>query len=233
MNPSHADNDLIRNAWAVQDRLRARYPCGIREREKKIDLIGGADAAYSGDTGIGVIALLSFPDLEPIGHAVAARKVLFPYVPGLFAFREAPLYLAACEKLGLLPDLLFVNGHGFSHPRRFGLACHTGALFGIPTIGIASRLLCGRAALPGPEQGSSTAVMDNGETIGMSVRTKAGSKPVVISAGYLTDLPYAVEMTLACLGGERLPRPLHAADKLSRYYRALLSENALYPGGRF
>jgi len=233
MIPSRPDSDLIRNARAIQDRLRARYSCGVRGREISVKIIGGADAAYSGDTGIGVIALLSFRDLEPIGHAVAVRKVLFPYVPGLFGFREVPLYLAACEKLGLLPDLLFVNGHGFSHPRRFGLACHTGSLLGIPTIGIASRLLCGRAALPGPEQGSSTAVTDNGETIGMSVRTKAGSKPVVISAGYLTDLPYVVEMTLACLTGNRLPQPLHAADKLSRWYLALLSKNAFYPCYRF
>jgi deoxyribonuclease V len=70
--------------------------------------------------------------------------------------------------------------------------------------------------LPGLEPGSSTAVTDNGETIGMSVRTRAGVKPLCVSAGYLTDLPYAVEMTLACLNGNRLPQPLHAADKLSR-----------------
>jgi deoxyribonuclease V len=224
MIPSGADNNLIRNARAVQERLRARYSCGVRGREKKIRLVGGADTAYSQDTGIGVIALLSFPDLEPIGHAIAIRKVLFPYLPGLFAFREAPLLLAACEKLGVLPDLLFVNGHGFAHPRRFGLACHTGALVDIPTIGIASRLLCGRVSPPGPEQGSSSLVTDNDEAIGMLVRTKAGSKPLCVSAGYLTDLPYAVEMTLASLNGNRLPGPLHAADLLSKRYRELLSK---------
>jgi deoxyribonuclease V len=233
MIPSRTDCDLIRNARAVQDKLRARYSCGAREREISVKIIGGADAAYAGDTGIGVIALLSFPGLEPIGHAIAVRKVDFPYVPGLFAFREVPLLMASCEKLGVLPDLLFINGHGYAHPKRFGLACHAGALLGIPTIGIASRILCGRAALPGPEQGSSTAVTDNGETIGMSVRTRAGSRPVIVSGGFLTDLPYAVDMTLSCLAGNRLTRPLHAADNLSRWYLALLSKNAFYPGYRF
>jgi len=177
---------------------------------------------------MGVIALLTFPGLEPIGHAVTVRKVLFPYVPGLFGFREAPLYLAACEKLGVLPDLLFANGHGYAHPQRFGLACHAGALLGIPTIGIASRLLCGSSALPGPEQGALAPVIDNDEIIGMSVRTKAGANPLIVSAGYLTDLPCAVEMTLACLAGDRLPRPLHTAHLLSQRYRDLLVKNSCH-----
>jgi deoxyribonuclease V len=230
MISSGAYNDLIRNARAVQERLRARYSCGVRGREKKIRLVGGADAAYSQDTGIGVIALLSFPDFEPIGHAIAIRKVLFPYLPGLFAFREAPLLLAACEKLGVLPDLLFVNGHGFAHPRRFGLACHTGALLDIPTIGVASQLLCGSVSPAGPEQGSSSLVTDNDEAIGMLVRTKAGSKPVCVSAGYLTDLPYAVEMTLACLNGNRLPLPLHAVDRIAREYLDRVKEGTPHSG---
>jgi deoxyribonuclease V len=233
MIPPRTDSDLIRNAQVVQERLRARYSCGVRGREISVKIIGGADAAYSGDTGIGVIALLSFPSLEPIGHAVAVRKVLFPYVPGLFGFREVPLYLAACEKLSRLPDLLFLNGHGFAHPRRFGMACHAGALLGIPTIGVTSRLLCGRAELPGPGIGSHTPVTDDGESIGMSVRTKAGSKPVVVSAGYLTDLPYAVEMTLSCLKGNRLPRPLHAAHLLSKQYRDRTGENTCHRSGYF
>ncbi len=228
-----ANDDLIRNAQAVQDRLRDRYTCGVRESEGKVGLVGGADASYSGHTGIGVIALLSFPDLEPIGHASAVRKGLFPYVPGLFGFREVPLYLAASEKLGCLPDLLFLNGHGCAHPRRFGMACHAGALLGIPTIGVASRLLCGSAALPGSHQGSTSPVIDSGEIIGMSVRTRVGKNPVFISAGYLTDLPYAVEMTLACLMGGRLPQPLHDAHFLSQQYRDLLEENTCRSGVRF
>jgi deoxyinosine 3'endonuclease (endonuclease V) len=60
-----------------------------------------------------------------------------------------------------------------------------------------------------------------------------GKNPVFVSAGYLTDLPYAVEMTLACLAGERLPQPLHDAHLLSQQYRDLLGENTCRSSVRF
>jgi deoxyribonuclease V len=224
MIPLGCNNDLVRNARAVQNKLKAKHPCGRKGREIRVTAIGGADASYDGDTGIGVIAVLSFPGLRPIGHTVSVRKVLFPYVPGLFAFRELPLYLAAYEKLGVYPDLLLVNGHGYSHPKRFGLACQAGAQLDTPTIGIASRLLCGRAVPPGPKEGSFSPVTDGQETIGMSVRTREGKKPIFVSAGYQTDLRFAVEMTLASTAAERIPLPIRAADSLARAYRRNLPE---------
>jgi deoxyribonuclease V len=213
------DTDLIRKARSFQDQVKAKYPCGRQGGKIRVRAIGGADAAYSGDTGIGVIAVLSFPGLRPIGYAVSVRKVLFPYLPGLFAFREAPLYLAAYEKLGVYPDLLLVNGHGYSHPGRFGLACHAGVLLDIPTIGIAARLLCGSSVPPGPEKGSCSPVNDDEETIGMSVRTREGKRPIFVSAGYMTDLRFAVEMALASTAAVRIPLPIRAADSLAREYR--------------
>jgi deoxyribonuclease V len=214
-----SDCNLIRNARSVQGRLRAKFTCGTAGRELRVTLIGGADAAYVGDTGIGVITVLSFPCMEPVGYTVSVRKVLFPYIPGLFAFRELPLYLAAYEKLGVYPDILLVNGHGYAHPERFGMACHVGAALDIPTIGIAAKTLCGSSGLLGSGAGSWTPVTDSGETIGAVVRTRDGKKPLFISGGFRTDLPFAIRMIMASLDGNRIPRPLLAADQISKIFR--------------
>jgi deoxyribonuclease V len=55
--------------------------------------------------------------------------------------------------------------------------------------------------------------------IGMAVRTRVPGRPVIVSAGFRTDLRYAVEMTLTSAAGERMPLPLQAADRLARAYR--------------
>lgn len=219
MDASRYPEPLMEAALRIQDQLKPRYPCGRMTREIRVRVIGGADAAYAGDTGIGVIALLSFPELRPVGHAVAVRKVQFPYISGLFAFRELPLYLAAYEKLGIRPDLLLVNGHGYAHPRRFGLACHAGAALGVPTIGVAARPAVGRSDPPGDWRGACSPLTEEGEVVGMAVRTRVPGRPVIVSAGFRTDLRYAVEMTLASSTGGRMPLPLQAADRLARAYR--------------
>jgi deoxyribonuclease V len=219
MNTSRNPVTLREAALRVQEQFKTRYPCGRMTGEIRVRVIGGADVAYAEDTGIGVIALLSFPELRPVGHAVVVRKVLFPYISGLFAFRELPLYLAAYEKLGIRPDLLLVNGHGYAHPRRFGLACHAGAALGVPTIGVAARPAVGRVDPPKNWRGASSPLTEGGEVVGMAVRTRVPGRPVIVSAGFRTDLPYAVEMTLASSTRGRMPLPLQAADRLCRTYR--------------
>jgi deoxyribonuclease V len=213
---------LTATARAVQLRMRDRCGCGQGGQTAGIRIIGGADAAYAGENGIGVVTLFSYPELEPVDHAVAVRRVLFPYVPGLFAYRELPLCLAAFEKLTTRPDLLMFNGHGYAHPHRFGMACHAGALLGIPTIGVASRPLSGQSADPDRSRGSCAPLLDGEEVVGMAVRTREGSRPVYVSAGYRTGLSFAVEVTLTATRDRRMPIPLHAADFLARDYRRMM-----------
>jgi deoxyribonuclease V len=207
---------LIAEARAVQVRMHDRCGCGQGGAPSGIRIIGGADAAYAGAIGIGAVALFTLPELEPVEYAVALRQVLFPYIPGLFAFREIPLCLAACEKLSLQPDLLIFNGHGYAHPKRFGMACHAGALLKIPTIGVTSRPCAGSSMNPDTSRGSCTPLEDGTEEIGMAVRTRKGSAPVYVSAGYLTDRDLAIEITLATARDTRMPIPLHAADLIAR-----------------
>ena len=142
---------------------------------------------------------------------VVKESLDFPYVPGLLSFREAPLTLAACEKLTLTPDLILVDGQGIAHPRRLGLACHLGLFLNMPTIGCAKSRLCGSHEMPGVEAGSYAEVIDKGEVIGAALRTRSGVKPVYVSIGHKIDLPAAIHWVLECCRGYRLPEPTRLA----------------------
>jgi deoxyribonuclease V len=222
LKPGTGINELIDSARMIQERMRFRYGCGRVQGQAPVKTIGGADASYYGDYGIGVLALLSFPWLEPIGYSYAARMTLFPYIPGLFAFRELPLILAAYEKLPVSPDLLLINGHGYAHQKKFGLACQAGAMLGIPTIGVASRPPEGYAPRPSITRGSYAPVIEGDEEVGAAVRTKDRVKPVYVSAGYKTNLTYAIRMVLDTTEKNRIPEPLWSADRIARTYKQLL-----------
>ena len=79
------------------------------------------------------MVLLTWPELELVEYKVARIATTMPYIPGFLSFREYPALLAAWEQLSQKPDLLFVDGHGISHPRRLGVASHFGLLVDVPT----------------------------------------------------------------------------------------------------
>jgi deoxyribonuclease V len=133
-------------------------------------------------------------------------------VPGLLTFREAPALLAAFAKLRSSPHLLFFDGHGYAHPRRFGIACHLGLLLDRPSIGCAKSLLVGEHKPPAQAAGSRAPLRHDGEIIGVALRTRRGVKPVYISIGHRISLDRAVQFTLAAGDGFRIPRPTRLAD---------------------
>jgi len=176
-------------------------------------LIAGVDISGEGSSGQarGAVVVLSYPELELVEVRVAMGKPGFPYVPGLLSFREAPLMLAACEKLSLSPDLVLVDGQGIAHPRRLGLASHLGLSLDVPTIGCAKSRLCGKHDVVGEEVGSTTELMDKEEIIGVVLRTHVGRIPVYVSIGHKIDLPSAIQWVLRCCRNHRLPEPLRLA----------------------
>jgi deoxyribonuclease V len=176
-------------------------------------LIAGVDISVDREAGTGTAAVvvLSYPELELTETKVVTDHIGFPYVPGLLSFREAPLILAACEELTITPDLVMVDGQGIAHPRRMGLASHLGLFLEIPAIGCAKSRLCGRHEEPGSEPGSCADLIDNGEVIGVVLRTRAGVKPVYISIGHKIDLAAAIHWVLECCRGYRLPEPTRLA----------------------
>jgi deoxyribonuclease V len=51
--------------------------------------------------------------------------------------------IKAYEKLGHDADLVVVDGHGITHPRKFGIASHIGLVLDVTSIGVAKNLLYG------------------------------------------------------------------------------------------
>jgi deoxyribonuclease V len=176
-------------------------------------LVAGVDVSVNrfAGTGTAAVVVLRYHDMEIVEIGLVTERVEFPYVPGLLTFREAPLILAAFEKLTVTPDLVMVDGQGIAHPRRIGLAAHLGLCLGIPAIGCAKSRLIGEYAEPENESGSYTELSDKGEVIGAVVRTKAGVKPVYVSIGHMIDLPSAIDRVLDCCRGYRLPEPTRLA----------------------
>jgi deoxyribonuclease V len=201
-------------AVAIQKRLR---PLVRRENAlafDKIRTIAGVDAAYK-DGAQAAVVLLSFPALQMLEQVTAHRDVVFPYVPGLLSFREAPVALDALAKLSTPPDVLLCDAQGIAHPRRLGLASHLGVYLDRPSIGCAKSRLVGTYDEPGPDIGGRSPLRHRGELVGMVVRTKPRTNPVFVSIGHKVDLETAVAVVLACLRGYRLPEPTRLADKLT------------------
>ena len=202
-------------ARAIQERLRGAVV--LADEFGTVRHVAGTDVAFEDGGRItrGAVAVLSYPELELVEHAVARRPTSFPYVPGLLSFREIPVLLDALARLGTLPDLVLCDGQGTAHPRRFGLACHLGVLTGLPCIGVAKSRLVGRHEEPPPEKGGRVDLVDGDETIGVVLRTRTGVRPVYVSAGHRVGLPSAVRYTLACTTRYRLPETTRWADRLA------------------
>ena len=192
--------------------------------KKQPKLIAGIDCAFSKDGNriIAAVIVLRLPDFAPVETTSALRKVTFPYIPGLLSFREAPVCIAAVEKLQRQPDVFIIDGQGIAHPRRLGLAAHLGLFFDKPIIGCAKSRLIGQFQEPPLEKGAYTLLKDKKgvkrdmqyETIGAVVRTRTNVKPVFVSVGNKCLLKDAIGITLSCAIKYRLPEPTRLAHQL-------------------
>lgn len=158
------------------------------------------------------VVVLRYPDLKEVERSVVLAPLRFPYVPGLLSFRELPAVLHALERLETLPDLLLCDGHGFAHPRRFGLASHLGVALDRPSIGVAKSRFIGTFEAPGIEKGSRSPLMDGNERIGYVLRTRARVSPLFVSTGHRVSAESACELVLACCTRYRLPETTRLAD---------------------
>jgi deoxyribonuclease V len=201
----------------LADRVDARTPL------TRCDLVAGADISYDRFSTLlyaGVV-VMRLDDLTIVEKQGVVREVTFPYVPGLLSFRETPVLLDVFAKIKSEPDAVILDGHGFSHPRRFGYACHVGLCLDLPSVGCAKSRLIGTYKEPGQKAGSVAPLKAGEEIIGQIVRTKDRVKPVFVSVGHKIDLGSAVELILGTCRGYRLPEPTRQAhlhvNALRRY----------------
>src|SRR5690606_29820891 len=120
----------------------------------------------------------------------------------------------AWEGLETRPDAIIFDGHGIAHPRRFGIACHGGLIFDIPSVGCGKSILVGSHGPLGEERGSTAELVYQGEVVGMAVRTRTGVSPVYVSPGHLIDLPTAVALVLRMTTRYREPETTRRSHRL-------------------
>jgi deoxyribonuclease V len=138
----------------------------------------------------------------------------FPYIPGLLSFREAPVCIDAVEKLKTIPEAFIIDGQGYAHPRRLGIACHIGILVNKPTVGCAKSRLIGSFDGPARRKGSFSPLVDGEEMIGAVLRTRTDVKPVFVSVGHKCTTKDAIKIVLDCTTKYRLPEPSRLAHQL-------------------
>jgi len=208
----HRWNVTPREAARIQLRLRGRVE--LEDRLPRVETVAGADVALDlhRRRAIGGAIVYRLPEMIELERVWAERPLTFPYVPGLLSFREIPVLLKVFARLRHRPDVIFYDGQGYAHPRRFGIACHLGVLLDCPTVGCAKSILVGAADEPSTKAGSWKPLIDKGEIIGAVLRTRDAVKPVYISQGHRVSLERAIELARAVSDGFRIPKPTREAD---------------------
>jgi deoxyribonuclease V len=206
----------VAEAEAVQESLRSRVV--TVDDHPSFTTVAGLDLAYdtASDRAVAAVVVLDARTLERLETATAAGRATFPYAPGVLAFREIPLLLAALDRLDRPPDLLVCDGHGIAHPRRLGLASHLGVLLDRPSIGVAKTPFVGASAALGVDRGATADIDDDGEVVGRALRTQHGVKPVYVSVGHRISLDTACDTVLALAPRFRLPETTRQADAACR-----------------
>jgi deoxyribonuclease V len=152
--------------------------------------------------------------------AVATGAAGAAYEPGLLALREGTLLEAAVRTLPPGAEALLVNATGRDHPRRAGLAVHLGAILDLPTAGVTHRTLLADGDWPPDEIGARSPLVLDGEFVGYWLRTRAGTRPLAVHAGWRTEPDAAVELVLGGCAGRRTPEPIRLARRAARLARA-------------
>ena len=188
-------------------------------------VVVGVDQAFLDDGGRAASAAVAWCD-GAVERTGAVVPVEFPYVPGLLSFREGRPALAALDALEAEPDLLLVDGSGRLHPRGAGLATHLGVVDGLPAVGVAKSLLCGRpeASVDGRPAGWRTPIraddgvaLPAGTVLGHAYQSRQYDatpriNPLYVSPGHRVAPETAVDLVAACCRGYKLPEPTRLAD---------------------
>jgi deoxyribonuclease V len=206
--------------YRIQEEIASKASLTDEVAIEKLKIIAGADQAffYDSEPGeklktekiISAVVLLEYPSLQFIDYSYSVMSVDFPYVPGLLSFREAPAILNAFHVLKNKPDLFVIDGGGINHPRFAGLATHVGVTADIPTIGVTKKLLCGTGKLP-TEEGESCIITYREKAVGYYLKSKKGSKPIIVAPGHKVSLETSLELIKTCIRKHKLPEPTRVA----------------------
>lgn len=205
----------------IQNSLRDRLRLCDSFDKATVTAVAGVDLAYwtkdDREYAVCCIAVIDFKTHEVIERAHSNGEITTPYMPGFLAFRELPLVIRTAKLLTSDPDIYMFDGNGYLHPRHMGIASHASFYLNKPTVGVAKTYY--RAdrktdfIMPGPEAGSCTDIVIDGEVYGRALRTHTNVRPVFVSAGNYISLETATEITMQLVDREsRIPIPTRIAD---------------------
>ncbi|HEY7258607.1 MAG TPA: endonuclease V [Gaiellales bacterium] len=181
---------------------------------------GGHGAGGAGDPA--VAAAVTLLDGRIVATHVAHGAAGAAYAPGLLALREGALLEAALLGLDPRPDVVLLDATGRDHPRRAGLTVHVGWTLDLPTIGVTHRPLQAQGAWPADVRGAVSPLRNGDDIVGQWLRTRAGTRPLAVHAGWRTTAATACAVVLP-LCRVRTPEPLRQARRLARMGRTALS----------
>ncbi|MBW2987977.1 hypothetical protein DRJ48_00935 [Candidatus Woesearchaeota archaeon] len=196
-----------------QEQLKLAERVVVNNKIKKLKLVAGCDVlGMDTDKLVCCVTVLDYKSLKLVEHAITVEPVRMKYTPGFMGFSHGPIIVNTYLKLKQKPDVLLVKGHGIAHPRRIGLASQLGLQLNMPTIGIASKLLCGKV-----RDGK---VVIQGEVRGVEMVTREFSKPVYVSPGHMVSLNKSVEIVQHCIKPpHKMPEPIFMAHKLAKRFK--------------
>ena len=182
--------------------------------------IAGLDVAYPSDGwATAAYVLLDADTLETIWSTTITQPVTFPYIPGYLAFRELPLHYELWNRAtaaGHAADIVMVDGNGYLHPHRAGIASCFGVVTRTPTIGIGKSLLCGTRGDSLDQAGTVSPIQHEAECIGFALTKPNRARPIYVSPGNDIGFEAALAVTQRCLTEHRVPEPIFAADRLAK-----------------
>lgn len=164
-----------------------------------VEVAAGVDVSYLGREALAACVSVD-TSLEVIEVTYERFVPQIPYVPTYLAFRELRGMLPSALRCSF--DVVFVDGHGLSHPRFMGEATHLGLLLGKPSIGVAKSKLVGRL-----EEGR---ILIGDREVGAVVRKG------YVSPGHLIDLDSAIRIAEMFWKHGKQPYPLILAHRYSR-----------------
>ena len=187
-------------AASLQRDLSTRVEC-IDDPSFDPRYLCGIDAAYEENTAFVAASVLDTTNMKIVETTTLVDGVTTKYVPGFLGFREGPLLVKIAKKLRHQSDVFLIDGQGFAHPRKFGLACHVGLALDRPTIGVAKSRLYGRA-----DDGN--LLNPDGEVIGRILT--AHSRKFYVSVGHRISLDTASDIVEKSIVNDH-PSPLRQA----------------------
>jgi len=198
---------------AVDIQKKLKTEIETKPLEKEPNTVAGADISFDRGSEVvhAAIIVLSLSDLEPVARSLVTAPMSFPYIPGLLAFREMPALLKAWDQLSKKPDVLIMDGHGLAHPRRMGIATHFGIEADHPTMGCAKNILTGTHQELGMEKGATSDLLDEGEKVGLALRSRTNVNPIYISPGHKLSFENTYDILMKVLTKYKLPKTTRLA----------------------